>query len=226
MKRTFGVAILLLLAMVMGGVGAPYLPALKSLLDRQLAGRPTPPADDLDAQLRLRRAAERSVQAEQKVGLLQKTLDAEKTRVVATDVDRELNQETIARLAKELAAAREDLGKQQVALATAKATRRTVEASPSKPPPTASPLHGVKTWPDGLRCEGDMRNGHMNGSVTCRDAGNARFDGQWINDKPNGEGTLIVPGRVAYSGTWRDGCLWAGRDWITVATSKQACGRP
>lgn len=75
---------------------------------------------DIDLQMRLRRSAAALAAAEQTVATLQEQLSAENRRSVSSEVERELNRETVAGLDRQYAEAQVDLRKRQEEFKTVK----------------------------------------------------------------------------------------------------------
>jgi uncharacterized membrane protein len=130
---------------IAGRGGAGFLSiALIALLVGVEALAQSPDAGD--ASLRLRRAAQAMAAAEEKITELNQQLKTEKSRVVTTEVERQLNRDAISHLERELAAAQIVLAERKQ---TFEATQKEVEAMrakaptppppPPPPPPVASP---------------------------------------------------------------------------------------
>jgi hypothetical protein len=99
--------------------------------------------DEADHLRRLRQAAAAVVASEEDVKRLQQELDSEKRRVLKTDVDREINRDTIGRLERDIATAQGQLGERQGALIALKKAAESVPRPPkveAPPPPPAAPL--------------------------------------------------------------------------------------
>ncbi|HTR83428.1 MAG TPA: hypothetical protein VMI56_03045 [Reyranella sp.] len=84
------------------------------------------PVDEVEAQLRLKQAAEAEIKAEGEIDRVREALAEERKRVLASDVERQASQDTVAHLQKELNAAQDALRARQDAL---KAARETLAAS-------------------------------------------------------------------------------------------------
>ena len=68
-----------------------------------------------------------------------------------------------------------------------------------------------------------MRDGKMHGRGTITLADGSRFEGEYRNGKPNGNGTFTT-GSVTLTGNWTNGCFQQGNRKAWVATSKEECG--
>lgn len=83
---------------------------------------------------------------------------------------------------------------------------------------------GVYLWPNGNRYEGELRNGNFHGQGTMNWANGDRYVGQWANDVAHGLETKTVPDGRTYSGQWNNGCFKQGTSWATVGRSAEQCG--
>lgn len=64
--------------------------------------------------------------------------------------------------------------------------------------------HGIYTWPDGTRYEGEWRNDKKEGRGTYTWSDGTRYEGEWLDDKKDGRGTLTRENGERYKGEWRD----------------------
>lgn len=71
--------------------------------------------------------------------------------------------------------------------------------------------------------EGEFRAGRLTGHAVVTFDDGARFEGQFLNEKPNGEGTWRTAAGETYTGKWKMGCFSEGGRQVNVATSKEAC---
>lgn len=55
------------------------------------------------------------------------------------------------------------------------------------------------------RYEGEMRDGHLNGSGTYADPAGNRYTGDWQDDRRHGRGIMTLANGQRYEGEWRDG---------------------
>jgi hypothetical protein len=73
--------------------------------------------------------------------------------------------------------------------------------------------------------EGEFRNGKMHGYVVLMNNTNGlRFEGNFADQKPHGQGTLRLPNGEVYSGQWWMGCFDDGRRQYAFLTTREACG--
>ena len=84
---------------------------------------------------------------------------------------------------------------------------------------------GVLDWANGLRYEGELRDGKQHGQGTLTQATGARYVGGWREGRPHGQGTYTQADGTIFEGDWRDGCFGAraGR-WASIGTTAAACG--
>ncbi|MBN9091529.1 MAG: hypothetical protein J0J01_31805 [Reyranella sp.] len=66
---------------------------------------------------------------------------------------------------------------------------------------------GIRSYPDGVRYEGDWRDGRRAGQGVQKWPDGFRYEGGWKDDKASGSGTLIDPTGAGWTGTWLSGCL-------------------
>jgi hypothetical protein len=83
---------------------------------------------------------------------------------------------------------------------------------------------GVLTRANGNRYQGAWRDGNYNGRGVFTWADGRRYEGAWLDGKADGQGTFREATGKAYSGEWRRGCLSKDGKYITVGTTKEACG--
>ena len=67
--------------------------------------------------------------------------------------------------------------------------------------------HGVFTWPDGRRYEGDYKDDKKDGYGIFEWADGKKYKGYWQNGKQNGEGEFYND----QTGTWRKCLVQNGR---------------
>ena len=65
--------------------------------------------------------------------------------------------------------------------------------------------HGVETWVDGSRYEGEFRDDNRNGHGVFAWPDGGRYEGAWRDDKRNGHGVETCADGRRYEGEWRDG---------------------
>ncbi len=83
--------------------------------------------------------------------------------------------------------------------------------------------HGIRSFADGSRYEGEFRGGWYDGHGVFAWASGNRFEGEFRAGKPNGNGTMVSMG-VTYTGNWTNGCFKQGERWATAFTNREACG--
>jgi len=72
--------------------------------------------------------------------------------------------------------------------------------------------------------DGEFRNGKMNGYVVVMNTNGLRFEGNFVEQRPHGQGTLRTPSGEVYSGQWTYGCFDDGRRQYAFLTTMEACG--
>ena len=72
------------------------------------------------------------------------------------------------------------------------------------------------------RFEGGFESGRRKGVGRYYWPAGERFDGYYLDDLPNGQGTATI-GAVSYAGVWRRGCLVHKGKLIAIAVPLSAC---
>ena len=76
------------------------------------------------------------------------------------------------------------------------------------------------------RYEGEYRAGKRSGHgvFTSLSEPRYRFDGEWRDDSPNGQGTATLDTGQSISGNWSNGCLSLGNNaWAYATVPPEAC---
>jgi hypothetical protein len=73
------------------------------------------------------------------------------------------------------------------------------------------------------RFEGTYRNGRREGAGRYAWNESDRFDGAYVDDLPNGFGTVTLNG-TTLSGEWRNGCLTVGDKTVAIGVTLAGCG--
>ena len=55
-------------------------------------------------------------------------------------------------------------------------------------------------------------------------ADGTRYEGGWLDSKPDGQGTYIDAADAMFSGTWSRGCFRDGDRKLAVSTTARDCG--
>ena len=55
-------------------------------------------------------------------------------------------------------------------------------------------------------------------------ADGARYEGEWLDSKPNGEGVYTDAADAVFSGTWSAGCFRDGNRKLAVSATAKDCG--
>jgi hypothetical protein len=71
---------------------------------------------------------------------------------------------------------------------------------------------------------GDFRRGKLNGFAVLTWTSGRRFEVRWIDQKPNGQGTLRTQEGDTYSGEWRNGCFQEGNQRAVQNATFEECG--
>ncbi len=72
--------------------------------------------------------------------------------------------------------------------------------------------------------DGEFRNGKLNDRVILSFTSGTRFEGQFRDQIPNGQGTLRVKDGQIYSGQWTNGCFNQGGRQMAYNVSRESCG--
>jgi hypothetical protein len=87
---------------------------------------------------------------------------------------------------------------------------------------------GVLRWlQDGVeqeRDEGSWRQGRLNGQGVIVFASGAYFEGNFVDDRPNGYGLYVDDDGRHYNGLWKNGCFSQGAHQAVLGTTWKACG--
>ncbi len=85
---------------------------------------------------------------------------------------------------------------------------------------------GISEWTEhgqpADRFEGAYRNGRREGAGRYSWNANDRFVGNYVNDLPNGYGTVTLAG-TTLSGEWRNGCLSVGGKVVAIGVPLAHC---
>jgi hypothetical protein len=55
-------------------------------------------------------------------------------------------------------------------------------------------------------------------------ADGARYEGEWLDSKPNGQGVYTDAADAQFSGTWSGGCFRDGGRRLAVSATAKECG--
>jgi len=72
--------------------------------------------------------------------------------------------------------------------------------------------------------QGEFKDGRLNGFAVLTFTSGRKFEGNFVDQKPQGQGTLSEANGEVYSGLWSQGCFNDRGRQATFNTSKQACG--
>jgi len=72
--------------------------------------------------------------------------------------------------------------------------------------------------------QGEFKDGRLNGFAVLTFTSGRKFEGNFVDQKPQGQGTLSEANGEVYSGQWSQGCFNDRGRQATFNTSKQACG--
>jgi hypothetical protein len=64
--------------------------------------------------------------------------------------------------------------------------------------------HGIRTWPNGDRYEGNFKDDKKDGNGTYYYADGGKYIGYYVKDKFNGHGIRTWPSGDRYEGNWID----------------------
>jgi hypothetical protein len=70
---------------------------------------------------------------------------------------------------------------------------------------------------------GELRRGKLNGFAVLAFTNGARFEGNFDDHQPNGQGTLRTEDGEVYSGQWSYGCFRDGNRTRAFGTSQESC---
>ena len=79
---------------------------------------------------------------------------------------------------------------------------------------------GVRTWPDGTRYEGELREGEPHGRGVMTMADGTRYEGEFRVGEPHGQVVMsgaVLGGNLRFEGEYRDGKPLQGNSDMTTA---------
>ncbi len=69
---------------------------------------------------------------------------------------------------------------------------------------------GTLTEPNGIKYEGEWKEGIPHGKGTKTFPDGRKYVGEWMDGRPNGQGTKTYSDGSKFVGFWKDGVRWSG----------------
>lgn len=87
--------------------------------------------------------------------------------------------------------------------------------------------HGTLRWYSGDKHYetdvGEFKTGKLNGHAVLEFTNHSRFEGEFKDQRPNGQGTWRTPTGKVISGNWSHGCLRVRDQWVTYNAKPEEC---